>query len=605
MELDEILLRKQHLQQLESRESFPESLAKPSYLFMERDEMIRYIEFLIQQKEERDRTIADKEDFIKTLKDSLEMLKSMHESDSRKIDELMEAHERDSEKIDRMMVEINDLTAQLKLRNKQTYSKKSQKGVSGKGGAKASDKSDERDRDEDRDGFDGTNCEKPSDPSELPVEETKSPCPEKEERPNRQGMKYDTMKATRRILHKSDLSKLPEGAEIIRVYDQKYSFEQRVEIIQHDRQMVVYKTKDGETKTAYLPYDDEDVDSFRRVPGTHATSDLIAYIIFNKYLMETPFYRELKRLMEEDMRVCDGTLSNWLSKGVPHLKKMIPYLLAMALEKDAVVNCDETWCRVRMEVGGYKKKYIWCLVNKAAHIVIYLYDDGSRGREVLRDILKDTQIAALQSDGYNVYMYIDNELDDVDHLCCMAHARAKFKYAYEQGGDERALSFLEWIGQLYEFEEEYKLQDLPPEEIKRRRNDGRTTDIMIAMSTRLNELLLDENAHLGDMMQKALRYLNKFWKQLFTYRKDGRYEIDNNIAERNIRPLTVERKNSLFFGNHAKAEMSALYHTFIATCQMMGLSVLKYFKNLFAAIAIGRTDYENMLPMTICLHKAA
>ena len=56
------------------------------------------------------------------------------------------------------------------------------------------------------------------------------------------------------------------------------------------------------------------------------------------------------------------------------------------------------------------------------------------------------QIAALQNDGYrssfsrllpsrrkNVYMYIDNELDDVDHLCCMAHARAKFKYAYEQG----------------------------------------------------------------------------------------------------------------------------------------------------------------------------
>ena len=208
----------------------------------------------------------------------------------------------------------------------------------------------------------------------------------------------------------------------------------------------------------------------------------------------------------------------------------------------------------------------------------------------------------LPSGRKNVYMYID---DDVDHLCCMAHARAKFKYAYEQGGDERALSFLEWIGQLYGFEDEYKLQDLPPDEIKRRRNDSRTTDIMIAMSTRLNELLLDENAHLGDMMQKALRYLNKFWKQLFTYRKDGRYDIDNNIAERNIRPLTVERKNSLFFGNHAKAEMSALYHTFIATCQMMGLSVLKYFKNLFAAIAAGRTDYENMLPMTLGVCKAA
>ena len=183
-------------------------------------------------------------------------------------------------------------------------------------------------------------------------------------------------------------------------------------------------------------------------------------------------------------------------------------------------------------------------------------------------------------------MFIDKELANVTHLCCLAHARAKFKYAYEQGGDERALSFLEWIGQLYGFEEEYKLQDLPPEEIKRRRNDDRTTDIMIAMSTRLNELLLDENAHLGDMMQKALRYLNKFWKQLFTYRKDGRYSIDNNIAERNIRPLTVERKNS-------------------PTCQMMGMSVLKYFKSLFSEIAKGRIDYENMLPMTISPCKVA
>ena len=583
MELEELQSRLGHLRHLESRENGPEMLQK-AYLTMEDSEKNRYIEFLIQQKEERDRTIAEKDAFIKNLQDTLDMLKSMHESDSKKIDE--------------MLAKINDLTAQLKLKNKQTYADKSQKGISKKGKVDSTSKPKDRDRDEERENFDGTNCEKPCDPLELPAEETTSPCPEKEERPNRQGMNYDTMQASRRILHKSDLSKLPDGAEIIRIYDQKYSFEQHVEIIQHDRQMVVYKTKDGRVKTAYLPYDDEDVDSFRRVPGTHATSDLIAYIIFNKYLMETPFYRELKRLMEEDMRICDGTLSNWLSKGVPHLKKMIPYLLAMALEKDAIVNCDETWCRVRMEVGGYKKKYIWCLVNKAAHIVIYLYDD-------LRDILKDTQIAALQSDGYNVYMYIDNELDDVDHLCCMAHARAKFKYAYEQGGDERALSFLEWIGQLYGFEEEYKLQDLPPEEIKRRRNDDRTTDIMIAMSTRLNELLLDENAHLGDMMQKALRYLNKFWKQLFTYRKDGRYSIDNNIAERNIRPLTVERKNSLFFGNHAKAEMSALYHTFIATCQMMGMSVLKYFKSLFSEIAKGRIDYENMLPMTISLCKVA
>ena len=71
---------------------------------MEDSEENRYIEFLIQQKEERDRTIADKDAFIKNLQNTLDILKSMHESDSRKIDE--------------MLTKINDLTAQLKLKNK-------------------------------------------------------------------------------------------------------------------------------------------------------------------------------------------------------------------------------------------------------------------------------------------------------------------------------------------------------------------------------------------------------------------------------------------------------------------------------------------------------
>lgn len=74
---------------------------------MEDSEKNRYIEFLIQQKEERDRTIADKDAFIKNVQDTLDMLKSMHVSDSKKIDE--------------MLAKINDLTAQLKLKNNKKY----------------------------------------------------------------------------------------------------------------------------------------------------------------------------------------------------------------------------------------------------------------------------------------------------------------------------------------------------------------------------------------------------------------------------------------------------------------------------------------------------
>ena len=100
-------------------------------------------------------------------------------------------------------------------------------------------------------------------------------------------------------------------------------------------------------------------------------------------------------------------------------------------------------------------------------------------------------------------------------------------------------------------------------------------------------------------MQGALTYLNKFWDQFFLYLKDGRYNIDNSLAERMLRPMTVERKNSLGFGSHAGVEVSVIYHTFIETCKMCGVSTLEYFKEFFKAIMQGRTDYErSALPLS-------
>lgn len=143
-----------------------------------------------------------------------------------------------------------------------------------------------------------------------------------------------------------------------------------------------------------------------------------------------------------------------------------------------------------------------------------------------------------QSDGYNVYMYIDKELVDTEHLCCLAHARAKF-------------------------------------------------------------VLSPTHPLRGELIDKDVNYLQVFWKQLFAYLNDGRYDIDNSIAKRFIRPLSGERKNSPFFVGSRMANVSAVYHTLLSTCRMNGLSALEYLKKFFHEIVKGRKDYENLLPMTI------
>lgn len=91
----------------------------------------------------------------------------------------------------------------------------------------------------------------------------------------------------------------------------------------------------------------------------------------------------------------------------------------------------------------------------------------------------------------------------------------------------------------------------------------------------------------------------------FTANWDGKdmrdYSIDNLAAERAIRPQTIQRKGSVFFGSVQGALRSAMYNTFIQTCKQVGVSFRQYFKALLKAVKSGRTDYENLLPMTICL----
>ena len=171
---------------------------------------------------------------------------------------------------------------------------------------------------------------------------------------------------------------------------------------------------------------------------------------------------------------------------------------------------------------------------------------GGRNRNVLKEFLGDVKIKLLQSDDYNVYMYLDNELMDIGHLCCLAHARAKFKYAYDQGSLQVRI-FLELIANLYGMEDTYRREELTADEIYRRRNSKETTEIIDKIRTELYVLLANPDESRSELMSKAFNYLKNFWTQILVYRNDGEYSIDNLPTERALKSITVQRKNSLSF----------------------------------------------------------
>ena len=80
-------------------------------------------------------------------------------------------------------------------------------------------------------------------------------------------------------------------------------------------------------------------------------------------------------------------------------------------------------------------------------------------------------------------------------------------------------------------EDTYRQEKLTADEIYGRRNTKGTTEIIEKLRTELYDLLANPDESRSELMSKALNYLKIFWNQIFAYRNDGEYSIDNMAAE--------------------------------------------------------------------------
>lgn len=69
-------------------------------------------------------------------------------------------------------------------------------------------------------------------------------------------------------------------------------------------------------------------------------------------------------------------------------------------------------------------------------------------------------------------------------------------------------------------------------------------------------------------LAKAIRYALTRMPKARVYLDHGVLELDNNTAERAIRPITLGRKNYLFMGSEAGGHSAAIAYTLIETCKL-------------------------------------
>ena len=532
----------------------------------------RYVEYLIERLEnaELDNRAMKLvlEDLTKELSRSNQMLEKLNESQS-----LLEEERKSRKSLER---EITKLKEQLKSARKNRFGSKKQ---SVKKDDSGSD-DDPVDREKEKDGFDGTDESLDTrSVAESETQESHPSSPNPGDLCNRPET-YRTMGVNGTpVRHLSDLSKVPG-----RILDRKMvkTFRLDICLVEEQFEMVQYVEKGRKPRWGYFPKEGHP-QAVTRFDGTGITPGFLQAIAYEVYVKNVTFGLLHQWLGDMGMTVSENTLRNRLKKGRKYLDRMVVELKRIALEKDAVVNCDETWCKVR-KYDRYKKCYMWVLVNKAERVVIFFYEDGSRGRDVLTNFLGDAELKALMSDGYNAYVFIGDGLKthrykDTDHQVCLAHVRAKFVKARMEGGDKRADVFLDNINRLFRFEREYDREMITDGERTRRRQGLPTMEAMINLRANLLQELKSEEEQKSCYMREALNYLHKFWNEAFTYIKDGRYPISNNLAERAVRPFTTKRKNSLHFGSDEGAEIVAVYHSIISTVKLQGRSAWDFLVN--------------------------
>ena len=104
----------------------------------------------------------------------------------------------------------------------------------------------------------------------------------------------------------------------------------------------------------------------------------------------------------------------------------------------------------------------------------------------------------------------------------------------------------------------------------------------------------------------AINYTLKLKDELANYLLDPRLEIDNNAAERMIKPFVMARKNFLFSNTKSGATTSAIYFSILESAKINNLNPYKYLVYLLDELSINGISSEvikSLLPYSKSLPK--
>ncbi len=325
-----------------------------------------------------------------------------------------------------------------------------------------------------------------------------------------------------------------------------------------------YATPEGTIKTAPLPE--------TLLTRCLADESLLAHIITQKYIDHLPLYRISEILKRSGIKISRQTLCKWVMRCGKALKPLYIELQKQILQSKNIF-VDETTIPMQAPKKVHQA-YMWVVAGgkgpnppyRAYHFRL------SRKHEHAEKLLKNYQ-GIFHSDKYGCYEKLAKD-KSLTWCPCYSHIRRKF---FEAEGGEFRQAILRKIRYLFLLERVAWARS-PEERLKiRQEKEVPIIDELIAMT---QEKLQDYRLLPKSKLREALGYLRSLTPHLKNYTKHPDARLDNNVAERAIRPLALGRKNWMFVGSEEGGEVAAILFSLVQSCKAVGVNPETYLEDV-------------------------
>jgi transposase len=326
---------------------------------------------------------------------------------------------------------------------------------------------------------------------------------------------------------------------------------------------------------------------------------LLTQVIVAKYADHCPLYRQAAIYRRCGVDLDRATLAEWVGGVARLVAPLVDALGRYVLAADKV-HADDTPVPVLQPGHGQTKTgRLWTYVRDDRPsgscdppAVWYRYSQNRKSEHPRAHLRRFRGV--LQADAYSGFGVL-YEGGDIVEASCWAHARRKFYDIYMANRSPIAGEAIARIGALYVIERAIRGSAPEQRTLVRQRDAAPLLDQMhVWLSATLRTLSAKSQ------LAAAINYALVRWTQLTRYCHDGRIEIDNNSAERAIRPIVLGRRNYLCAGSDAGGERAANIYSLVGTALLNAMDPYLYLRHVLERIAdhpINRI--EELLPWNL------